>query len=45
MSEHYVPPSYLLGFVFTVLFAVIVNHFMKRRISKFNMEELLKTVE
>jgi len=39
------PHSYLLGFVTSVLFAVIVNHFMKRQITKVNMAESLKAVE
>jgi len=39
------PISYLLAFVCTVMFAVIVNHFMKRRIDKINMAESLKAVE
>ena len=39
------PISYLLAFVCTVLFAVIVNHFMKRRVDKINMAESLKAVE
>ena len=39
------PLSYVLAFVFTVLFAIIVNHFMKRRIDKINMAESLKAVE
>ena len=39
------PISYLLAFVCTVLFAVIVNLFMKRRIDKINMAESLKAVE
>ncbi len=37
--------SYLIAFVFSVLFAVIVNHFMKRQINKVNMTESLKAVE
>lgn len=44
--NNYVSPlSYLLAFVCTVLFAVIVNKFMKRRIDKINMTESLKAVE
>ncbi len=39
------PVSYLIAFVFSVLFAVIVNHFMKRQIGKVNMAESLKAVE
>ena len=39
------PVSYLLAFVFSILFAVIVNHFMKRQINKVNMAESLKAVE
>ncbi len=39
------PISYALAFVCTVLFAIIVNHFMKRRIDKVNMAESLKAVE
>ena len=39
------PLSYLLALVCTVLFAVIVNQFMKRRIDNINMAESLKAVE
>ncbi len=39
------PTSYLLAFVCTVLFAIIVNHFMKRLINKINMAESLKAAE
>ena len=39
------PLSYLLAFAFSILFAVIVNHFMKRQINKVNMAESLKAVE
>jgi len=44
-NDYVSPISYLLAFVCTVLFAVIVNHFMKRRIDKINMAESLKAVE
>ena len=41
-----IPPlSFVLAFVCTVLFAVLVNLFMKRRINKINMAESLKAVE
>lgn len=39
------PLSYLLAFVCTVLFAIIVNRFMKHQIEKVNMAESLKAVE
>ncbi|MBE6673427.1 MAG: ABC transporter permease, partial [Ruminococcaceae bacterium] len=39
------PQSYLLSFVMSVLFAVIVNGVMKRQIEKVNMAESLKAVE
>ena len=39
------PLSYLLAFAFSILFAVIVNYFMKRQINKVNMAESLKAVE
>ena len=39
------PVSYLLSVIFTILFALIVNRFMKRRIDKINMAESLKAVE
>lgn len=39
------PVSYLLAFVFSILFAVLVNRFMKRQINKVNMAESLKAVE
>lgn len=39
------PSSFLLAFVCTVLFAIFVNLFMKRRIDKINMAESLKAVE
>ena len=44
-NDYVSPISYLLAFVCTVLFAVIVNLFMKRRIDKINMAESLKAVE
>ena len=44
-NDYVSPISYLLAFVCTVLFAVIVNHFMKRRIDKIDMAESLKAVE
>ena len=37
--------SYLLAFLCTVLFAVVVNLFMKRQIGKIKMAESLKAVE
>ena len=39
------PLSYLLAFVFSVLFAVIVNCVMKKQIGRVNMAESLKAVE
>lgn len=39
------PLSFLLAFVCTVLFALAVNLFMKRRIDQINMAESLKAVE
>ncbi|MBP3919328.1 MAG: ABC transporter permease [Clostridia bacterium] len=39
------PISYCIGFVLTMLFAVIVNQFMKKQINKINMTESLKAVE
>ncbi|MBQ8164318.1 MAG: ABC transporter permease [Clostridia bacterium] len=39
------PISYLISFVITVLFAVVVNNVMKRQIDKINMAESLKAVE
>ena len=39
------PVSYLLAFVFSILFAVLVNRFMKRQINKVNMAESLKAVK
>lgn len=39
------PISYLFAVVLSILFAVIVNHFMKRQINKVNMAESLKAVE
>lgn len=39
------PLSFVLAFVCTVVFAVAVNLFMKRRIGKINMAESLKAVE
>ena len=39
------PISYIAAFVCTVLFAFIVNRFMKRNIGKINMAESLKAVE
>lgn len=37
--------SYLTAFVLTVLFAVLVNQYMKRKVEKIHMAESLKTVE
>ena len=39
------PISYLLSFICTVLFALIVDRFMKRQIERVNMAESLKAVE
>ena len=39
------PLSYVLAFVCTILFAFIVNLFMKRQIGKIHMAESLKAVE
>ena len=39
------PISYLFAVILSILFAVIVNHFMKRQINKVNMAESLKAVE
>ncbi len=39
------PLSYVLGLFFTILFAVIVNAFMKKQIDKIHMAESLKAVE
>lgn len=44
-NDRVAPLSYLLAFAFSILFAVIVNHFMKRQINKVNMAESLKAVE
>ncbi len=42
---HVTPLSYVLSFVCTVLFAVIVNLFMRRQIRNIKMAESLKAVE
>lgn len=42
---HVTPISYALAFICTVLFAVIVNLFMRRQIEKIPMAESLKAVE
>ncbi len=42
---HIEPISYVIAFICTVFFAVIVNVFMKRNIAKINMTESLKAVE
>lgn len=39
------PISFLLAFICTVLFAITVNLFMKRRINRIHMAESLKAVE
>ena len=39
------PVSYLISFVCTIIFALIVNLFMKRHIRKIDMAESLKAVE
>lgn len=39
------PVSYLAAFLCSVLFALIVNRFMKRSIGKINMAGSLKAVE
>lgn len=44
-NEYVSPISYLFAFVCTVLFAIVVNQFMKHRIDKINMAESLKAVE
>lgn len=42
---HVTPISYVLAFICTVLFAVIVDMFMKRQVDKIKMAESLKAVE
>ena len=42
---HITPVSYVLALICTVLFAVVVNLFMKRQIGKIQMAESLKAVE
>lgn len=42
---HITPLSYILAFICTVVFAVVVNWFMKRQIGKIKMAESLKAVE
>lgn len=44
-DTHIAPASYVLSLVCTVLFAVLVNLFMKRQIGKIQMVESLKAVE
>lgn len=44
-NVHVKPVSYLLAFVCTVLFAVVVNLFMRRQIGRIHMAESLKAVE
>ncbi len=44
-NDRVTPLSYVLAFVLSILFAVIVNNFMKRQINKVNMAESLKAVE
>ena len=44
-NDNIEPLSYVIAFVLSVLFAVVVNHFMKRQINKVNMAESLKAVE
>lgn len=39
------PLSFVLAFVFTVCFALVVNIFMRRRVAKIKMAESLKAVE
>lgn len=42
---HITPLSYMLAFICTIVFAVVVNWFMKRQIEKIKMAESLKAVE
>ena len=42
---HITPVSYLLALLCTVIFALIVNFFMKRQVDKIKMAESLKAVE
>lgn len=42
---HITPVSYVLAFICTIIFAVVVNLFMKRQITKIKMAESLKAVE
>lgn len=44
-NVHITPVSYMLAFICTVVFAVIVDLVMKRQISKIKMAESLKAVE
>lgn len=44
-DTHIAPVSYVLALLCTVLFAVVVNLFMKRQITKIKMAESLKAVE
>lgn len=44
-QDRVTPVSYLISFILSVLFAVIVNRLMKRQIAKVNMVESLKAVE
>ena len=39
------PVSYLLAFACTILFALLINQYMKRHIERIDMAESLKTVE
>ena len=44
-NDKVTPLSYLLAFVFSILFAAIVNRIMRKQIDKVNMAESLKAVE
>ena len=44
-NDKVTPLSYLLAFIFSILFAAIVNRIMRKQIDKVNMAESLKAVE
>lgn len=44
-NVHITPISYVLAFICTVIFALIVDLFMKRQVNKIKMAESLKAVE
>jgi len=44
-NDNITPLSYLLAFIFSILFAAIVNRIMRKQIDKVNMAESLKAVE